>query len=355
MANEQNTTLQTTDFGSTDIEKIDKVMTSEIIKNAAEQLNMVLATCNAQELAKLDMFTQTVTLAVGMTQMREIMTEQLVRKVFLPLMGSPLGFVTDKDKKPKPEQYTWMEVRECVMQGMIAGLRPVNNEMNIIAGRAYGAKNGFQRLVETFPGISDLRWQNTVPQDAPRSTALVGMRATWKLNGIANSLVCDVETIDGKTTDTRLCVKVNEGQGPDAIIGKAERKMFYRIYRLLTNGAVNIGEGPDIIDVEPDGSGRMQGQQTEASKSVLQRAQAHVASQQPKSSEQKPPAEPAPAEPAKVEQKAPETPPASPPKSSPSIVEQARQRSQQRHTDRKSEPPAAPSGSFSDAEDFPRE
>lgn len=215
------------------------------IDDATAQINEALAKCSSTVLAELPALKQAVTLAAGMQHLRKALTDEIVDKVFMPLQGSPLGFITDKDKDGG---YPREIVRECLIEALIKGAQPVNNEFNIIAARCYIAKNGLKRLVQTWPGLSALAISPGVPQMAGDKGALIAMRATWLLNGKAMELYRgQVKDSDGVVDDTRIAVRVNAGMGPDAIIGKAERKLYKAIYELLTGGAVSI-EDNDAID-----------------------------------------------------------------------------------------------------------
>jgi hypothetical protein len=164
------------------------------------------------------------------------------------LMGTTLGFKTDRDDKPKNEQYSMEKVRDCILVGLIRGFQIVNNELNIIAGNFYGAKNGYYRLVTEYPGLEDLRIDRGVPSSIGDKGALVPMFASWELNGVPDAMVCDIKRNDkGEAVgDSRIPVRVNAGMGTDGIIGKAERKLYCRIYERLTNTPQQSAD--DVID-----------------------------------------------------------------------------------------------------------
>jgi hypothetical protein len=199
--------------------------------------------CNIEAIQDLPHMERTFALANGMQALRNALTEDVVRRVFMPLQGSPLGFRTDKDKDGG---YPAGVVRECVMEAMIRGFHPVGNEMNIIAERAYFTKEGFDRKLAEFPGLTDLELFPSVPLQK-EGGALVGYHATWKLNGVKDSLICDVVKVDDQQIDRRIPVKVNAGMGADAILGKAKRKFLVRIYERVSR--VKTPEG-DALDVE---------------------------------------------------------------------------------------------------------
>jgi hypothetical protein len=216
----------------------DKLATLE---NASAAIEEALKKCNTMALKELPALKQAIVLAQGMNLLRSSLTDDVMRSVFMPLQGSTLGFVTDKDQTGG---YPLEVVRDVLSEGMIRGLYPVNNEINIIAGRCYGAKNGFARLLREFPGLTDLRVTPGVPHNAAEKGALVPMHATWMLNGKPMDMVRDVsKDPDGCIHDTRIPVRVNSGMGPDAIVGKALRKMYKAIYDMLTGSTLTLEDG----------------------------------------------------------------------------------------------------------------
>lgn len=221
------------------------------IEQAEREIEAVLKQCNAMELKEMPAIKQAITLSCGMTALRRALTDQVMREVFMPLMGSPLGFKTDRDnltqrdldegKKP----YGIERIRDVLAEGMIRGLYPVNNEINVISGQCYGAKNGFARLLKEYPGLTDLHVTPGVPHMAGDRGALVPMHATWRVNGKDYEMVRDVtkDATTGVVHDTRIPVTVNKNMGPDAIIGKATRKMYKAIYDLITGSTLTIEDG----------------------------------------------------------------------------------------------------------------
>lgn len=219
------------------------------IELATTDIETVVQQCNAARLREMPILAQTVTLATGMQKLRQVLTKELVEQVFMPLQGTALGFVTDKDRD---QGYPPAIVRDCMVEAMIFGLRPIGNEINIIAGRMYAAKNGLIRLVNEFPGISDVVVTPGAPVQNDKE-ARVSVRASWKVNGVPGSMIRDAtKREDGSMCDERFVIRVNAGMGADAIIGKALRKAYKAIYDILVGGrlAINDGDVTDTVGVE---------------------------------------------------------------------------------------------------------
>jgi hypothetical protein len=214
---------------------------STAIEKAASDIEKAIAECGVQAITKLPAFIQAVKMANGISAMRAALTDQLVQTVIMPLQGSPLGFLTDKDTTGG---YGPVVVRDCAIDAMLRGFRVVGNEMNIISGRFYGTKNGYSRLVSEFESLTDLQLQPGVPQSVGDKGALVPYVASWRLNGKEMILRC-IQEKDG--TDMRIPIKVNGGMGADAILGKAERKMLFRIYQRVNGSSFGASDG-DVED-----------------------------------------------------------------------------------------------------------
>jgi len=191
-----------------------------------------------------------VALARGMNELRKLISGDVLAQL-TALAGTDLGYRTDMDAKNK--SYPPAVIRDCLIEGMLRGANVVGNEINIIAGKCYLTKAYFERMVRGL--VSELRVVEGVPELSKSGVgALVPMRAAWKYMGHADSIEC-TKTDEG---DNRIAVRVNSGMGVDAILGKAYRKLFARIYRRLTGSdwieseeSQDMPETPPAITIEP--------------------------------------------------------------------------------------------------------
>lgn len=152
-----------------------------------------------------------------------------VMGAFMNLQNTALGFRTDKAQGGYPEAI----VKEAVIEASLRGLLPVGNQFNIIGGRMYVTKEGFQYLLSKVPGLS-----YTVNLDVPQmkaSGAIVKAEILWRFNG------------DEKVNRIaqEIPIRVNAGMGADAVLGKAMRKASARLYNELTHAGVSDGEAGD--------------------------------------------------------------------------------------------------------------
>jgi hypothetical protein len=172
-------------------------------------------------------------IAGAITMLHAAITDQHMR-LLMPLQNRALGFLTDRPK----EGYSQEVVKECVIEAVLQGYLPTGNEFNIIAGRFYATKNGLARKVREFPGLADLRLNLLPPRAHGDGGAIVVATATWNREGKPDSITREIP------------VKVNSGMGPDAILGKATRKLLASVYGVLTGSEYTVPDG------EVDDTGR---------------------------------------------------------------------------------------------------
>lgn len=242
----------------------ESIVLAKSIENAITE---AIRDCNALALVGLEPLQQAVRLASGVRALRVALTDEIMESVFMTLQSSKIGFVTDRDKpawNATPEEvrnfkkgYPVQVVRDVLIEALMNGLRPVNNEFNILAGNLYAAKNGLERLVGEFPGVTNFDVVASPPVlNEKGDTAKVSIRAEWDLGGQHMSLVRDVSKGEGgSVNDTRIAVRVNKGMGLDAVSGKAERKLYHAVLTKLRrlNGigiTLSDGEAMDADGVE---------------------------------------------------------------------------------------------------------
>lgn len=176
-----------------------------------------------------------------MEEFRKALTPAVMKPI-MALQGSPIGFRTDKDKQGGyPEEV----VKVALISAAMMGLMPVGNQFNIISDRAYVTKEGVQFLLS---GISGLLYD--VDLDVPRMSngnALVHARVVWSINGG-----------EKLSFEKDYPVRVNAGQGADAVLGKAMRKACVGLYNKITKANLADGDASDEVpmkDVTPRWSG----------------------------------------------------------------------------------------------------
>lgn len=207
------------------------------------RIEAIAAECSLEALANYGHFTRAMKMALGIRLLKETISGPILKEL-MSLQGSALGFRTDKDRDGGYDEKT---VKECAIAATLRGANWVGNEFNIIASREYMTKEFFTRKLREFPGLTDLKLFPGVPHSA-NGGAMVPYSATWKLNGRPDRIDRLLTRAEGGDIDERICVRVNQGMGADAILGKAERKIRAAIYSRVT--------GSDVTDADVDDAER---------------------------------------------------------------------------------------------------
>lgn len=201
--------------------------------------------------AATDHLEKSVLIASGITHLRTLLDDRVMDKYVMPIMNSQNGFLTDKDpnrptkNNPNPQPYAMPIVRECCITALLAGLRWVDNEFNIIAGKMMAVLNGLQRKVQEFPGARDFK--AVVGQPVVNGgVAAVRVAISGFLNGEK------VELKDEKDQTGRVFhVAVRDTDGIDAWKGKAERRGWKAMLQHLKGKPIGIAEPDDEPAEQP--------------------------------------------------------------------------------------------------------
>lgn len=190
-------------------------------------------------------FEQELAVARSIVQLRGVL--QPVMGDVMALMNTSLGFRTDRDPNVTPKDkdgnpmtpYPVAIVTDVFIEARLRGFHAINNEFNIIAGRFYGCVTGFERLVKSYPKVTDVKDNYSIPTMHGEKGAIVKASATWIQDGVKQSLERD------------FAVRVNYGMGADAIVGKAKRKLYAAVYSRLSGVVTPEGEaGDDVTDLK---------------------------------------------------------------------------------------------------------
>lgn len=200
-----------------------------------------IALCTeAGELQLADSVSYTFKAAAVVQSLRAMLTKDVVDKYFIPLMGTRIGFLTDRDKPDKngnkQDPYGWETVRDCVIDAACRGLAPVGNQFNIISGSMYPTKEGYTALLKRIGS----KYFITKSEDkaAPGSpVARIDCKIYYEYNG---------QKRDYTYTATP---KKNNFSSLVQLQGKAERKAKKSLYEYLTG--VDLGDA-DEDSSEPD-------------------------------------------------------------------------------------------------------
>lgn len=199
-----------------------------VIKSAQEKFE--LACQQAESLQLVNNFGGAFVAANVVRMLREAMNEEVMKVVFMPLMNTKVGFLTDRDGKPNSKGttlplYSMDTVRDCIIDAAVLGILPTGNQFNIIAERMYPTKEGYTYLLNKM-GVKYVI-EKSFP-DQQKGFAIVACKISYKYKDEINSF------------SQKFSIKAGEYASADLIMGKAERKAKKALYEYITG--VDLGD-----------------------------------------------------------------------------------------------------------------
>jgi hypothetical protein len=191
-----------------------------------EQKKFELACSTAAGLQTINNFGAAFQAVSVVSLLREALTDEVMDKVFMPLMNTKVGFLTDKDpariKKDgtRPTPYSRDIVRNALIEGICIGLLPTGNQLNIIADRMYPTKEGYTALLRKL----NVKYFIEVGYDKSQTQgyAEIPCKISYSFNGEKNAFAI-VAT-----------VKKDSYSSADQLRGKAERRAKKSLYEYIT-------------------------------------------------------------------------------------------------------------------------
>jgi hypothetical protein len=214
--------------------------------------NFALAMKEAQSLDIVNNVAGAFETALVVTKLEAVLTDEVMKAVFMPLMNKKIGFLTDRDpSKPdkngvKPTPYPISVVRTCIIDAAAVGLLPTGNQFNIISGTMYPAKAGFTALLAKMKQSMGLIYSfefdaETTVKSADPSYVAIPCKVSYKTNR---------EDLKGIFKYVAMVKSNGTTSTTDQLRGKAERKCKKAFVEFLTG--MDLGEGdPDsaVVDV----------------------------------------------------------------------------------------------------------
>lgn len=185
-----------------------------------------LACKDASALQILSNFGAAFTAVNVIALLREAMTDEVMDKVFMPLMNTKIGFLTDRNgrarsggRAPLP-LYTRDIVRDCIIDAVTIGLLPTGNQFNIIAERMYPTKEGYTSLLRKL-GVKYFI-DTSYDKGQTQNFAEIPCKINYEYNGEKNGF------------SIIATVKKDDYSSHDQLRGKAERKAKKALYEYIT-------------------------------------------------------------------------------------------------------------------------
>lgn len=175
--------------------------------------------------------------ATVVVKLRQVLTDEVMKAVFMPLMNTKVGFLTDKpgyDRKTGEVKPTYGidTVRDAIIDAAFLGLLPTGNQFNIISGAMYPTKEGFTHLLKKIK-VKYFISKTPLPDSSP-SCANVACKVSYEHMSEVKSFTVNVP------------IKKDSYSSMDQIMGKAERKAKKTLYEYIT--------GCDLGDADEDSS-----------------------------------------------------------------------------------------------------
>src|SRR5688572_13844840 len=90
------------------------------------------------------------TLATAIKDLQEHLAPMM--PAFMPLQNTALGFKTDN-----AAGYQVEDVRDAVIEATLRGVEVVGNQFNIISGRCYITREGYEHKLRTLKGFTEFK------------------------------------------------------------------------------------------------------------------------------------------------------------------------------------------------------
>jgi len=191
------------------------------------------------------------TVSNAIVQLETLLDAEYMKPI-MALQSTTLGFKTDKDLKKNPNGYGYVKgegypveiVRRCLIEAVLKGYQPTNNEFNIIGGNMYPAKAGLERKANEWEGLKKSIVLNIKSMQVDKGSALVDAHIKWEIDGTKNDEIIPIP------------LKVDQYTSVDAVLGKAKRKALAWLLSNISGETVVDGEVEDlgnavVVDEKP--------------------------------------------------------------------------------------------------------
>lgn len=193
-----------------------------------------------------DNFFSALEVAQSIEELKRYLDQDSIRVRISGLMNTSLGFRTDKDPKvsrfnrktgkyESATPYEYEVVKDAVIEALLRGLQLVGNQFNIISGRFYCTKEGFEYLIRKLDYIADFRPVIGIPAQKTGGV-VIDCTATW------------VQNKQERSYEASIPIKSDEYSSSDQLIGKAQRKFYKRVFEVMTGNSMPDGE-IDVVTV----------------------------------------------------------------------------------------------------------
>lgn len=219
----------------------------QLKKIEKEQEKFELAIKEAEQFSLVQNAGSAFKAVIVVNNLREALTDEVMEQVFMPLMNTQIGFMTDRpirDKKTgkelKPE-YSISEVRDAIIDAASFGLLPTFNQFNIIASKMYPTKEGYSAKLKklSVKHFISVGVDQAKPSD---KFAILQTKVDYEYEGEKKSFVFNAT------------VPKDQWSSYDQLKGKAERRAKKKLFEFLTG--IDMGDAdannPGVIDADAE-------------------------------------------------------------------------------------------------------
>ena len=190
--------------------------------------------------------------AIIINKLEAVLTDEVMDKVFMPLMNKKIGFMTDRnpnrpDKRTgiAPKPYSRDVVRTCIIDAATYGLMPVGNQFNIISGTMYATKEGFTALLAKIKQTMGLIYSfefdpETTAKSSDPGYVAIPCRISYRTNR---------DDLKGWYKYVAMVKSNGETSTTDQLRGKAERKCKKAFFEFLTGLDLGDADADETMDV----------------------------------------------------------------------------------------------------------
>jgi hypothetical protein len=203
------------------------------------------AAIDAAQLSVVHNFRTAFNAVIIVKKLREALTDDIVKEVFMPLMNTKIGFLTDRGGRSKNQNLYGVDVvRDSIIDAISIGLLPTGNQFNIIAERMYPTKEGYTQLLKKL----GVKYIIDVGYDKGSNPNFAEIPA--KINAEHNGEKMSFTIV--------ATVKKDSYSSHDQLRGKAERRSKKALYEYITG--CDFGEADETSStpairtntIEPD-------------------------------------------------------------------------------------------------------
>lgn len=207
---------------------------SELVKYNEIQKQFEIACKSAENISIMQNASAAFDAVMVVNNLRTLLSDEVMKNIFMPLMNTKIGFLTDRNGKPnnrgevKP-LYPIEIVRDAIIDAACFGLKPAFNQFNIIAERMYPTKEGYTCLLKNI-GVKNLI---NIGMDKSQSqfVAEIPCKINYEYKGEKNSF------------EIVAVLKKDSYSSADQLRGKAERRAKKALYEYITG--IDLGDADE--------------------------------------------------------------------------------------------------------------